>query len=102
MGEFLITYHRFQSFTVKNGQEFERRSARMLISDLPLLNGREAGIEHGRHNGLAKSITFPQGTNLFCRINRNRFNTQNIILAHRAFTYKSEFMQILRSFMNRF
>ena len=40
------SYQRFQSLTVKNTQKLERRATGMLISDLPLLNGREAGIEH--------------------------------------------------------
>jgi len=74
----------------------------MLISDLPLLNGREAGIERCCHNCLAKPITFPQGTNLFCRIKGNRFDTQNIILMHRPLVYEPELMQVLGSLMNRF
>ena len=96
------SYQRIQSLTVKNAQEFKRRSGRMLISDFPLLNGRKAGIENRRHHSLAKSITLPQGTNLFRRIRRNRFDTQNVIFTDRTFIYKPEFMQILSCFMNRF
>ena len=46
LGGFVSLYQSFQSLTVQNAQEFKGRPGRMLVSDLPLLNGGKAGIEN--------------------------------------------------------
>ena len=46
-------YKSFDSLAVKNSEQFQGWPARMLIADLPFLNRREAGIEHGCKHCLA-------------------------------------------------
>src|SRR2546430_5015535 len=68
----LFSDERFQPFPIEQIQQFERRSARMLLANFPLPHRGETGVEHRREYCLAELVAPPQGADLSAGICRDR------------------------------
>ena len=62
-----VSGERADAFSLNYVQQFQRWPARALLPDLPLLNRRDAGIQHGGEHRLTGPIPDPERTNLLRR-----------------------------------